>query len=178
MNGLKRILLVEDDPKDVELTLTGLAEYNLANEVVVVRDGEEALTNTPASVLSAQGLEGHDRAGGGEKVTEPAKSKNDVPLETSIPGASLESVLCTEELQRRPSRPPDYGNENRALVALASALADSPRTILQTLAEKVLEIVQADSVGLSLVTKDERRFYWVAIAGVGLSMRGRDVLRW
>src|SRR6201981_2465184 len=43
MNELKRILLVEDDPKDVELTLAGLAEYNLANEVVVARDGEEAL---------------------------------------------------------------------------------------------------------------------------------------
>jgi len=43
MNVLKRILLVEDDPKDVELTLAGLAEYNLANEVVVARDGEEAL---------------------------------------------------------------------------------------------------------------------------------------
>ncbi len=40
---LKRILLVEDDPSDAELTLIGLAEYNLANEVVVVRDGEEAL---------------------------------------------------------------------------------------------------------------------------------------
>jgi len=34
---------VEDDPKDVELTLTALEDYNLANEVVVVRDGEEAL---------------------------------------------------------------------------------------------------------------------------------------
>jgi CheY-like chemotaxis protein len=43
MNELKRILLVEDDPKDVELALTGLDEYNLANEVVVARDGEEAL---------------------------------------------------------------------------------------------------------------------------------------
>jgi CheY-like chemotaxis protein len=43
MNGLKRILLVEDDPKDVELTLTGLAEYNLAHEVVVTNDGEQAL---------------------------------------------------------------------------------------------------------------------------------------
>jgi len=43
MSTLKRILLVEDDPKDVELTLTGLAEYNLANEVVVAHDGEEAL---------------------------------------------------------------------------------------------------------------------------------------
>jgi CheY-like chemotaxis protein len=43
MNKLGRILMVEDDPKDVELTLTALEEYNLANEVVVTRDGEEAL---------------------------------------------------------------------------------------------------------------------------------------
>ena len=42
-NKLGRILMVEDDPKDVELTLTALEEYNLANEVVVTRDGEEAL---------------------------------------------------------------------------------------------------------------------------------------
>jgi len=40
---LKRILLVEDDPRDVELILESLGDYNLANEVVVVRDGEEAL---------------------------------------------------------------------------------------------------------------------------------------
>jgi CheY-like chemotaxis protein len=40
---LGRILVVEDDPKDVELTLTALDEYNLANEVVVARDGKEAL---------------------------------------------------------------------------------------------------------------------------------------
>jgi CheY-like chemotaxis protein len=43
MSNLGRILLVEDDPKDVELTLTALEEYNLANEVVVARDGAEAL---------------------------------------------------------------------------------------------------------------------------------------
>jgi CheY-like chemotaxis protein len=43
MSTLGRILMVEDDPKDVELTLTALEEYNLANEVVVARDGEEAL---------------------------------------------------------------------------------------------------------------------------------------
>jgi DNA-binding response OmpR family regulator len=43
MSSLGRILLVEDDPKDVELTLTALDEYNLANEVVLARDGEEAL---------------------------------------------------------------------------------------------------------------------------------------
>jgi CheY-like chemotaxis protein len=38
-----RILLVEDDPNDVELTLSALAENGLANEVFVARDGEEAL---------------------------------------------------------------------------------------------------------------------------------------
>jgi CheY-like chemotaxis protein len=43
MSSFGRILLVEDDPKDVELTLTALEEYNLANEVVLARDGEEAL---------------------------------------------------------------------------------------------------------------------------------------
>jgi CheY-like chemotaxis protein len=43
MHELKRILLVEDSPNDVELILTALSENCLANEVVVVRDGEEAL---------------------------------------------------------------------------------------------------------------------------------------
>jgi len=43
MIELKRILLVEDNPNDVELTLEALAEHNLANFVVVARDGEEAL---------------------------------------------------------------------------------------------------------------------------------------
>jgi CheY-like chemotaxis protein len=43
MNCLKTILLVEDNPKDVELTLEALLEYNLANNVVVVNDGIGAL---------------------------------------------------------------------------------------------------------------------------------------
>ena len=43
MDKFGRILLVEDDPKDIDLTLTALDEYHLANEVVVARDGEEAL---------------------------------------------------------------------------------------------------------------------------------------
>jgi DNA-binding response OmpR family regulator len=43
MEKLGRILMVEDDPKDVELSMTALEDYNLVNEVVVVRDGEEAL---------------------------------------------------------------------------------------------------------------------------------------
>jgi len=43
MLELKRILLVEDDLRDMELTLTALEEKKLANEVLVVHDGEEAL---------------------------------------------------------------------------------------------------------------------------------------
>ena len=43
MAELKRILYAEDNPKDVELTLAALDEHNLANEVVVVSDGAEAL---------------------------------------------------------------------------------------------------------------------------------------
>lgn len=43
MSESKRILLVEDTPNDVELTLAALAEAHLASEVVVARDGAEAL---------------------------------------------------------------------------------------------------------------------------------------
>jgi CheY-like chemotaxis protein len=43
MSELGRILVVEDDPRDVELTLTALDEYKLANEVVLAGDGKEAL---------------------------------------------------------------------------------------------------------------------------------------
>jgi PAS domain S-box-containing protein len=102
-------------------------------------------------------------------------SRVNTTLEDSIPeaGASLASILCTEELQRRPWRPPDYEKENRALVALMSGLADSPSTIFQTLADTILDITQCDSAGLSLLTRDGqkpdvcgKRFYWPAIAGM------------
>lgn len=43
MTSLRPILLVEDSPRDVELTLAALARCQLANEVIVVRDGAEAL---------------------------------------------------------------------------------------------------------------------------------------
>ncbi len=41
--NIKNILLVEDDPADVELTLSALEDNHLANRVVVVENGEEAL---------------------------------------------------------------------------------------------------------------------------------------
>ena len=108
-------------------------------------------------------------------MSSASTSRANTPLEGSIPeaGAPLESILCTEELQRRVSRPPDYEKENRALVALMAALADSPGSIFQTLAETILDITQCDSAGLSLLTRDGKkpdvcgqRFYWPAIAGM------------
>jgi CheY-like chemotaxis protein len=41
--NIKSILLAEDDPRDVELTLAALAEHHLANNVAVVGNGAEAL---------------------------------------------------------------------------------------------------------------------------------------
>ena len=108
-------------------------------------------------------------------MSEILQSTSDIPFEHSIleAGAPLESILCTEELQRRPSRPPDHEKVNGALVALMGALADSPSTIFQTLAEAILDITQCDSAGLSLLTVDGntpdacgKRFYWPAIAGM------------
>ena len=101
-------------------------------------------------------------------MAEQSHPKDESP--TALPNDSLvplESILCTEELNRRPARPPDYETENRALAALVQALADSPRTILQTLADQILEVFQADSAGISLLTKQDggKRFYWPAIAG-------------
>ena len=107
--------------------------------------------------------------------SEPTTLQKDVSLTASVPagGASLESILCTEELRRRPSRPPDYEKENRALVRLVTALADSPSTIFNTLAETIEDITECDSAGLSLLTRDGKtphvdgqRFYWPAICGM------------
>ena len=83
--------------------------------------------------------------------------------ENSIP--SLESILCTEVLDQRPSRPPDHEKQSHTLASLSQALADSPRTFLHALAEAVADVLPADSAGISLLTTDGERFHWPAIAG-------------
>src|SRR6516164_5708035 len=105
-------------------------------------------------------LKGHDSM----KSTQ-GQSPTALPSDGLVP---LESILCTEELNGRPTRPRDYETENRALASLAQALAESPRAILQTLADTILEVFQAGSAGLSLLTKEDggKRFYWPAIAGL------------
>jgi signal transduction histidine kinase len=80
---------------------------------------------------------------------------------------SLESVLNTVELSRRPSRPPDYQAENQALVALTQELTNSPSSILQKLVDTALELCRAHSAGISLLEEEAGRkiFRWHAVAG-------------
>lgn len=56
---LKRILLAEDSGNDIELILAALSENHLANEVIVVRDGEEALDYLFRRGIYRMRLEGH-----------------------------------------------------------------------------------------------------------------------
>jgi PAS domain S-box-containing protein len=94
-------------------------------------------------------------------------------LEEADAPVALESILCTEELDRRPSRPPDYEKENRGLISLIQGLVHSPNDILQTLAEAICETLHCGSAGVSLLTSDGgTRFYWPAIAGLWKSHVG------
>ena len=88
------------------------------------------------------------------------------PAVASVP---LESVLCTEELKRRPSRPPNYRAENQALLALAQELTNSPGSVLQKLVDIALELCRGHSAGISLLEE-------AGLPG-GLSPRG-DHFRW
>jgi len=56
---LKPILLVEDDPRDLELTLVALERSQLANEVIIVRDGEAALEYLTRSGEYSERAEGN-----------------------------------------------------------------------------------------------------------------------
>jgi hypothetical protein len=94
------------------------------------------------------------RAGAGEH----SRTRRCVPIE---------AVLTTAELERRPSRPPDHEAENRALAALMTEMAASPRRVLEKLVEAVLILCRAHSAGVSLLEEQEGRkiFRWHAVAG-------------
>ena len=93
--------------------------------------------------------------------------------------ATLDDVLITAELWRRPTRPPDYAAEGRALTALAEAMADSPQTILQRLVETALHLCRADSAGISIFEPRGATglFRWHAIAGQFASNIGGEMPR-
>src|SRR5215471_12683650 len=92
---------------------------------------------------------------------------------------SLDDVLITAELARRPTRTPDYESENHALTALAEAIADSPQMILQKLVETALALCRADSAGISILEPGGAHGIcrWYAIAGLFASYVGEGVPR-
>jgi len=89
----------------------------------------------------------------------------DSPKDSPKGVVDLDSIITTAELSRRPSRPPDYAAENRALIALTQALAHPPDGVLRKLAETALTLCRAHSAGVSLLEPDGKRFFWPAVVG-------------
>ena len=81
--------------------------------------------------------------------------------------APLESIICTQELRRRPARQADLEALTGALVTLAQTLANTPDQILQKLVETSMELCLADSAGISLLEEENGRkiFRWHGLAG-------------
>src|SRR3569832_162510 len=83
--------------------------------------------------------------------------------------SSLNCVISTDELTRRPVRAPDLAAETRVLLRLADTMAHAPDQLLQELVEHLRELCHAGSTGISLLepsTGDaEGCFRWIATAG-------------
>jgi signal transduction histidine kinase len=85
----------------------------------------------------------------------------------SIASLSVDEVLVTDELGRRPVRDRDERAERQALTALAREMATNPRGVLQKLAELLIELCHADSAGISILEPGGAQsvFRWHAAAG-------------
>jgi len=85
----------------------------------------------------------------------------------SAADVTLEQVISTDELKRRPARAADHAAENAALVRLARMMAQSPPEILQALTDEALALCRAGSAGISIIEADgaDRFFRWYALSG-------------
>lgn len=77
------------------------------------------------------------------------------------------TVRITEVLHQRPTRSPNFEVENQALQTLARQLAGDARSLIETLTTLIIDLCQADSVGISLLepSEDPSAFRWVAVSG-------------
>ncbi|HEY1465014.1 MAG TPA: GAF domain-containing sensor histidine kinase [Terriglobales bacterium] len=99
-----------------------------------------------------------------------SSSENHAPV-------GLDSIISTLMLSGRRTRAPNHVAENDALIALAEKLATSPDGILQMLAERALNLCQAQTCGISLLGTDGTHFYWPALTGVWASHVGGSMPR-
>ena len=93
--------------------------------------------------------------------------------------ASLDDVLITQELARRPARAPDYRAQSRALTLLGRELVTNPRGVPQRLAELVLQLCRAGSAGISVLEPATHgdAFRWIALAGAHAAALGSTAPR-
>ena len=102
----------------------------------------------------------------------------------------LKDVVTTAELDRRPSRAPDYKRENQALTELMDAMAaqlaadghgaaERSTAVLQKLIETALELCRAHSAGISVLERENENetFCWRAVAGQWTVQRGEVMSR-
>jgi PAS domain S-box-containing protein len=90
-----------------------------------------------------------------------------------------EAVVRTSELSVRPSRPPNFEAENRALAYLIQELAAAPSIVMQKIAETALSLCAAHSAGISVLEKENGCdiFRWRAVAGRWSGYLGSTVPR-
>jgi signal transduction histidine kinase len=79
----------------------------------------------------------------------------------------LESVICTDELNRRPARQPEHAALTAALVTLAQAMANAPECFFQKLADTALHLCHAQSAGVISLEEEKGHqiFRWHGVAG-------------
>jgi hypothetical protein len=93
----------------------------------------------------------------------------------AVPTATFADIDISSELDARSCRAPDYERERQTLGHLAAALADSPRDMLQRLAEAAVDLCEAHSAGISVLDGEQVR--WEAVAGALEPARGETVPR-
>ena len=94
-------------------------------------------------------------------------------------GATLQDVIATAELDRRPRRDPNYRLEAEALSALARAMPGTPELVFQQLADSALRLCGAQSAGVSLLEEidGQQMFRWRATAGAFAPLVGNSLPR-
>jgi signal transduction histidine kinase len=108
--------------------------------------------------------------------TMPQRSRHERASDSPV---SLAEVLCTGELEHRPSRPAQLDVESHALRRLMRDLADTPQTVLDTLTQTMLSALHAGSAGVSLLEQSAgvTRAVWRAVAGSWKPHTGNDAPR-